>query len=391
MRIITDFKNCTGCRACEQKCNKKAISMQDNAEGFLYPNINETLCNQCGLCEKICPMFRDDLQSDVLETFAAKSLNREQVLKSASGGIFPVLAESILEQNGVVFGCAYDENLVAKHIAIENLSELHKLQSSKYVQSDTLNTYKQAKAFLEQNRKVLYSGTPCQIAGLKAFYGKDCENLITVDLICHGVPSPKLFAKYIDWLYKRMGGKIIEYNFRTKEQGGWVAVKRIKARTKTKVKYFIPLLDPYFLAFAENKTLRECCYSCKYAYGKRASDLTIGDYWGIEKMHPDFFSRDGVSAVLINTHKGKKIWRKCSNKIKSIQSSFENIIKNNLKSPPERPISRNFIYNMEESIFKISFSTKLSYYLNYSLRRLKRLTPNKIKQKITIKNGFIND
>jgi len=379
--VITDFKNCTGCRACEQKCNKNAIAMQNNAEGFLYPSINESLCNKCGLCEKICPMFRDDLQNDVLDVLAAKSLNREQMLKSASGGIFPVLAESILEQNGVVFGCAYDENWVAKHIAIENPGELHKLQSSKYVQSDTMNTFAQAKDFLEQNRKVLYSGTPCQIAGLKAFLGKDYENLATVDLICHGVPSPGLFAKYIEWLGKKMKGKIIELNFRSKERGGWDYELKTKTKTKTKTKYMNMHLNSYFLAFLKNETLRECCYSCKYACGRRVGDITIGDYWGIERIHPEFYSNDGVSAVLVNTLNGRNLWGNVRNKIEHIQSTFEKVAKKQtmLNRPARRPVTRdtfyNTIYDMGESFFKVS-PTILKTYL---VTQLKKFIPSKVK------------
>jgi len=371
--MITDFKNCTGCRACEQKCNKNAIAMQNNAEGFIYPSINESLCNKCGLCEKICPMFRDDLQNDVLDVFAAKSLNKEQMLKSASGGIFPVLAESILGQNGVVFGCAYDENFVAKLIAIENTDELHKLQSSKYVQSDTLNTFAQVKDFLEQNRKVLYSGTPCQIAGLKAFLGKNYEDLTTVDLVCHGVPSPVLFAKYIEWLSKKMKGKIIEHNFRSKERCGWGY--EIKTKTKTKIKYMNKHIDPYLSAFLKNESLRECCYSCKYACKRRVGDITIADYWGIEQAHPEFYSNDGVSAVLVNTPGGKNLWESVGNKIKYIQSSFEKVTKKikMLNRPAKRPITRdtfyNTIYDMEEYFFKF----RLRYILKFIPRKMKAI------------------
>jgi coenzyme F420-reducing hydrogenase beta subunit len=369
--MITDFKNCTGCRACEQKCGKKAISMQYDSEGFLYPRIDNSLCNDCGLCEKICPILRDDLQNSVLETFAAKNLNKKQMLKSSSGGIFPILAESILEQNGVVFGCAYNENLVAKHIVIENSSELCKLQNSKYVQSDTLNTFAQVKDFLEQNRKVLYSGTPCQIAGLKAFCAKDYENLITIDLICYGVPSPKLFAKYIEWLTRQLGEEILEYNFRSKDRKGWGY--EIKVKTKSKNKYFNASCDPYNFSFSKGENFRESCYSCRYTSKKRTSDLTLGDYWGIDEVHPDFFSKDGISVVLINSQKGKKLWENVQSKVESIQSSFEKCseFQAMLKKPAKRPIKRDFVYKCERNFFEISF-----------LQRLKCLIPMKIKKRI---------
>ena len=370
--MITDFKNCTGCRACEQQCSRNAIAMRADFEGFLYPKIDTEKCNNCGLCEKTCPMLRDDLQNSVLETIAAKNLNKEQILRSASGGVFAAIAEVILEQGGVVFGCAFDENIVAGHIFAENLNELCKLQGSKYVQSDTKNTYSQAKEFLRQNRKVLYSGTPCQVAGLKAFLGKDYENLITIDLICHGVPSPKLFAKYIEWLGKKMGGRIIYYDFRNKEQGGWRY--GLKAETEIKSEYLKTSLDPYLLSFSKKETLRECCYSCKYKCETRTGDLTIGDYWGIfsKKVHPDFFSRDGVSVILVNTHNGRKIFENIKNKVESIQSTFKNVTSTQANFKPssiERPMIRDYIYNMDESFFKISL-----------YRKLKSLVPDKIKK-----------
>jgi coenzyme F420-reducing hydrogenase beta subunit len=329
-------------------------------------------------------MFRDDLQNEVLKVFAAKSLNKEQMLKSASGGIFPVLAENILEQDGVVFGCAYDENLVAKHMAIENLNELHKLQSSKYVQSDTLSTYTQVKNFLERERKVLYSGTPCQIAGLKAFCGKKYENLITVDLICRGVPSPKLFAEYIEWQNKKIGENVMEYNFRSKERIGWKSCLDSKTKTKTKTKYKTALLDPYFRAFLKDETLRECCYLCKYACGKRVGDITLADCWGIERIRPDFFSKNGVSLVLINTLNGESLWKNVQNKIESIQSSFEiaAMHQENLNKPAKRPIKRDSVYGMGEAFFRDSFSRRLDFLLMISMGFLKKFVPKKIKQKI---------
>jgi coenzyme F420-reducing hydrogenase beta subunit len=359
--------------------------MQSNAEGFLYPVINESLCNQCELCEKTCPMFRDDLQDNFLEVFAAKSLNKEQMFVSASGGIFPILAENVLEQKGVVFGCAFNENLVAQHIAIENPNELHRLQNSKYVQSDTLDTYIQVKGFLEQSRKVLYSGTPCQIAGLKAFCGKN-ENLITVDLICHGVPSPRLFVKYITQLGKKMGGKVLEYNFRCKEADGWKTGANKKTKTKTKTKTIDSARDPYYFRFKTSESLRESCFSCKFACGKRAGDFTIGDYWGIEEVHPEFYSNLGVSVVLINTDKGRKIWQNVQNKVECIQSSFENAARKlkNLKHPTKRPVTRDSFYNNDKRLLKIPFCVKLKILLakRPTIRFLKGFIPKKTIQKI---------
>ena len=360
--MIRDYYNCTGCRACEQICNNKAIIMQSDILGFMYPEKDKELCINCqGLCLKVCPMFRDDLQNKIISIYAAKNLCKEQVIKSSSGGIFPVLAINILKQNGVVFGCAYDENMMVIHIAVENVSELFRLQGSKYVQSNTLDTYKNAKEYLEQNREVLYSGLPCQIAGLKAFLEKEYDNLITVDLICKGVPSPGLFSKYLEWLGKKMGGKIIEYNFRSKEKHGWKQGNEKVIKTKTKTKTITARFDKYYLGFQRNETLRESCYSCKYACKERTGDITLGDYWGIKEEHPEFYSNSGVSVVLINTNKGIKIWENIIDKVDTVVSNFDKASKklNNLKYPTNRPVQRDF-FNINNFSFKIS----LFYYFN---------------------------
>ena len=194
--------NCTGCRMCEQICPVNAIKMIENKEGFIEPVIDKTKCINCGLCSKRCPQLNEIKREDYkMEVYAAKNKNIEEQKSSSSGGVFSVLANYVLENNGIVFGCAFNDNLIAEHIGIEDKNELYKLRGSKYVQSNTKNTFKDVKENLENSRMVLYSGTPCQIAGLKQFLGKEYDNLYTVDLVCHGVPSPKLFKKL--FLYSR--------------------------------------------------------------------------------------------------------------------------------------------------------------------------------------------
>lgn len=235
--ILQLGKSCCGCSGCEQICPKKCITIQPDSEGFLYPVVDESKCVDCGLCVKHCPIMTDAKRCDEPKVYAAKYKDRTSAFKSTSGGLFIPLAKEVLAKGGVVFGCAYDENLVARHIAVSNESELYKLQSSKYVQSDTRGIYKQVKTLLADDKYVLFSGTGCQVAGLKTFLNKDCEKLLTVDIVCHGVPSPALFKNYVDYMGRKLGGKLTSYNFRSKEKRGWDLYYKAENGKKSKSDY----------------------------------------------------------------------------------------------------------------------------------------------------------
>lgn len=194
---IKDKSNCCGCNACVQKCPKQCISMREDDEGFLYPYVDKILCIDCGLCEKTCPVINSKEERKPLNVFAAKKPNDEVRMQSSSGGIFTLLAENVIDEGGVVFGAGFNERWEVVHSFAEKKEDLAKFRGSKYVQSKVGNSYKQAEAFLKQGRKVLYSGTPCQIAGLKQYLRKDYANLLAVDFICHGVPSPGVFRTYL--------------------------------------------------------------------------------------------------------------------------------------------------------------------------------------------------
>lgn len=192
---ITDKSKCCGCNACVQRCPKQCIAMREDEEGFLYPKVDVAVCIDCGLCEKVCPVINQNVPKEPLQVFAAKNKNEDQRLRSSSGGVFILLAENIIKQGGVVFGARFDKNWEVEHGYAETLEELEPLMRSKYVQSRIGNTYKEAEMFLKQGRKVLFVGTSCQIAGLHKFLRKEYENLLTVDFICHGVPSPGVWRK----------------------------------------------------------------------------------------------------------------------------------------------------------------------------------------------------
>ncbi len=373
---------CCGCRSCEQSCPKKCIKMIDDNEGFLTPNINEKACVDCGICVKVCPILDENIKKIEPKVYAAKNNNTQILLDSTSGGMFDIFARYILEKNGYVFGCAWSKDLVAEHIQIDNIEDLSKLHSSKYVQSNTKDTFTKVKTLLDQDKYVLYSGVSCQIAGLKSFLKKDYDKLLTVDIICHGVPSPLLFEKYKMWLSDKMKGNVTSFNFRTKENAPWGLT--YKAKTNNKTTFKSAFIDPYYVAFLESKTYRECCYTCKYANKNKESDITLGDYWGIEKVHPEFFDDKGVSVVILNTQKANDVFNVLNDKITSIRSDYDKALKRNrnLAFPSKRHTQRDTIYaNIKEISPKEIFDVRLKLGLKIKAR-IKNMIPYKLKVKI---------
>lgn len=373
-------KSCCGCSGCEQMCPKNCISMKPDHEGFLYPEVDESICIECGICIKHCPILTDVSRCNIPKVYAAKYKDRGSTFKSTSGGLFIPIAKSVLSMGGVVFGCAYDENLVAKHIKVETEDELYRLQSSKYVQSDTRGIYKQVKTELRNGKEVLFSGTGCQAAGLRSFLGKDYGNLLITDIVCHGVPSPKLFKNYIDYMGKKLGGTLTSYNFRSKEKRGWDLYYKAENGQKSKSDY--GFFDPYYSAFLYCKTYRESCYECKFANKNRVSDITLADYWGIQKFHPEFFDENGVSLVLVNTEKGKKYLEKIKDKLEIIESDYNkaSVMNANLVHPSKRPSCRDSIYDgFDCGNFETYAKTKLAFKINPKTK-IKKMIPLGVKR-----------
>ena len=289
--LFDDKKNCCACGACMNICPKNAIKMQEDEYGFLYPQIDENKCVQCGACQKVCAYQNGQVGNTPIKCYAAVNKDKEELMKSASGGIFAAMATTILKDDGVVFGAALDfENGHAHphHIAVREVSQVYRLQGSKYVQSAIENTYVEAKEELDLGKKVLFSGTPCQIAGLYSYLRKGYENLYTIDVICHGVPSAKFFDDYIQYMTKKNKAKaVISYSFRDKKKG-WGMNNRIGfeyASGKKKNMYIPARLTSYNTFFLDGDIYRENCYQCPYAKRESTVDFTIGDYWGIEKEH----------------------------------------------------------------------------------------------------------
>lgn len=385
--VIQLYKNksdCCACGACMNICPKSAIEMKEDEYGFIYPSINTDLCIKCGKCRTVCAFQNIEEKNTAKAVYAASRKDSEKILKSTSGGVFAVLAEKVIENQGIVFGASMeyiDNQLVPMHISVDNKEDLKKLQGSKYVQSFMGHAYKEAEKYLQEGKRVLFSGTPCQIAGLKAFLKKEYNNLITVDIVCHGVPSVKMFHDYIKLCEKRIKGKIKSIKFRDKEQG-WDHVGKLKYTNKfgqDKEEKLECIRSSYYMMFLDGHINRENCRKCKYTSKHRPGDITIGDYWGIEEEHSQFLKKNGgdmdtekgISCVIINTDKGEKFFNDTKNYFYIHESEFEKAAKRNvqLRQPcisrkRNRILNnyRKFGYEFLEIKFQIRLRIKLLYY-----------------------------
>ena len=299
---IVDKKECCGCTACEKRCPKGCITMVQDDEGFLYPATDVYACIECGLCERVCPVINQG-QGRVLDyVYAVKNGQEQTRLESSSGGVFTMLAEAVIGEGGVVFGVKFNSQFEVVHGYTESIAGISDFRTSKYVQSFLGDCFKEVEQFLKSGRKVLFSGTPCQISGLKRFLLREYSNLLTVDVACHGVPSPKVWRDYKNRFQERCIGKI---NFRDKSTG-W---KRYSFTIRDKEEKII-ISEPFdknvfIRGFLANIYLRPSCYYCPAKLGKSNSDITIADLWGIDELLPCYDDDKGVSLVLFNSERGK--------------------------------------------------------------------------------------
>ncbi len=380
--------SCYGCRSCEQVCPKKCIQMREDNEGFLYPLADNIICSSCGVCTKHCPGLTDtNISTEYTQkVYAAKHVDKQVLNNSSSGGVFSAIAEKVINNGGVIFGCELDSSLKVRHTCVDSYDGLKKLRGSKYVASDLEDSFKEAKKILDTGRHVLFSGCPCHIAGLKAFLNKDYVNLYTCDLICHGTPSPKLFKKYIDYLQDKHKMKITNYEFRNKEKKGWGMNIKISLSNEetSKVSRPICLLDPYYSSFLSAQTYRPSCYSCKYTQISREGDFTLGDYWGIERFHPEIYSPQGVSVLLVNSRKGHELFNSIRENLIYIPSSVEKAqVKNgNLNKPSPRPKERGYIYNDIDNLDFYIYSQKYLNSGNRIISFIKYILPQSLKIKL---------
>lgn len=298
---IKNKKECCGCSACVQRCPKRCISMENDSEGFLYPKVDTSKCIDCHLCEKVCPIINQDEPRTPLDVYAAKNPDESVRFASSSGGIFSMLAERTIERGGVVFGACFDDNWQVIHTYVEKKQNLNVFRGSKYVQSKIGETFKLAELFLKSGREVLFSGTPCQISGLNHYLCKQYDNLLTVEVVCHGVPSPKIWREYLSSLNLANIGSISHKDKST----GWRSYSFTIKDTKNDVVFTERASEnKYLIAFIRNLTLRPSCFSCPAKAGKSRADITLADYWGVEEIIPQMDDNQGVSFVCGNSKKG---------------------------------------------------------------------------------------
>lgn len=327
---IKDKKLCCGCNACVQRCPKKCISVQEDEEGFLYPLVDLSMCIDCGLCEKVCPVLNQGSERNPIELFAAANRDVSIRMQSSSGGIFTALAEQIIQEKGVVFGARFDEKWEVKHDYTETIEGLKAFRGSKYVQSRIGDTFSKAEFFLKAGRKVMFTGTPCQIAGLRLFLRKEYENLLAVDIICHGVPSPLVWRKYLGEKIQQGGLESIQsISFRNKNTG-WKNYSFQIEYNKNHLKSFFSEYasqNIFMKGFLADLYLRPSCYACPAKKLKSGSDITLGDFWGIQHIKPELDDDKGVCAFIINTRKGIEWQNKLV--IQKYKFDFTDVVKGN--------------------------------------------------------------
>lgn len=397
--LFEEKKDCCSCGACMNVCPKQAIEMRTDEYGYSYPFINVEKCIKCGACKRVCA-FQNGIEiKETVGAYAAATKNQEMLRNSASGGIFSQIAENVLKEGGFVCGASLeivDDVLTPKHIMIDSREDLKKLQGSKYAQSMTDDIFQKVKAELNNGKKVLFSGTPCQVAGLRAYLNRDYDNLLLVDIICHGSPSTKLFQDYIRNQQKKLNAKVIDYKFRDKKYGqGYVSKITYQLNNgKVKIKTIPGKLTSFVGLFLQKEVFRESCYACKYANLQRVSDITIGDYWGVYQEHGKelkgsaMSNEKGISCILVNSSKGQKVIETMQDDFELLSSTKEKIALHNeqLNHPCEHTNKRELIlklykengYEALEKYYKNSLGyKKYAYWFG-------AVIPKKLKSKLKV-------
>lgn len=319
---------CTGCRACEKVCPIGCISIEKNRNGFLEPKVDQKKCIGCGICKATCPVENKIDKYRPLHVYAAYGLKTEAINNSTSGGIFYTIASEFIANGGIVFGAAY-KDMYLQIMEATTQGQLINLQGSKYIQADTVDTYKRVQNYLKEGKKVLYSGTPCQIAGLRSLLrGTDSSNLFTIEIICHGVSSPKMFQDYLEWRNNQTNKKVVQYQFRPKLKNGrdFRCVLCYEDGTK---EILLGFKDPFYKKYMEGNSYRKICYECPFSQKNRVADITLGDFWNIQDVNLKFGGSNRVSVVLLNSQASKKVWDSIKEKVSYIETEWEIAYKGN--------------------------------------------------------------
>jgi len=364
---IERSQDCCGCGACAAICTSNCIKMLADAEGFLCPQLDTTCCSGCGLCRKVCPWQTTSIISERVsppQVHAAWHLDKNIRYLSSSGGVFTAFSEQILSAGGAVVGAAFDEGMVVRHILVEDTDGLARLRGSKYVQSEIpTELFSRIDNLLGQDRRILFSGTPCQVAALRNYLGQDHETLLCCDLICHGVPSPGLFRKHLDSQCKETV-PIASFEFRNKKKG-WKHFGIKKTWKDASASFESMYEDPFMASFLRNYCLRGSCYGCKFTTTTRQGDITIADYWGVATKYPEYDREDrGTSLLLINTTKGQNLLRKCENELFVGIGDLDHAVTHNpmLSRPASKPPERDTFLRDMSSMTVAALRTKYHLY-----------------------------
>lgn len=331
-------EDCCGCTACATICGHGAITMETDVKGFAYPRIDESACTDCGLCDRVCPIIarkKMNLEAKSYQgIFAGRITDDDALFRSASGGAFWAIASEVISNDGMVFGAVYDKNMRVVHRGADTLEACRAFQGSKYSQSDTFQAYREVRDILRSGRQVLFTGVPCQVDGLKRFLIKSYDNLLTMDVLCHAVPSPKIFADYISYVNSKHNGRLINLSMRDKTRYGWGHPYSYRydfsdGRSLLDSSKVIDWGRIYFSRLVN----RPCCHECKYTNLNRPSDISVADFWGDRNLHTDIRSKKGTSLLIVNTPKGEAVVKALRDKMVLSKVSEEDAMQPSLYEP----------------------------------------------------------
>lgn len=384
---ITDKRDCCGCTACETACSTHAISLKPDSEGFLYPDVNSELCVDCSVCERVCPILLKDekpLENKPLKVFALHNKDNDIWYKSSSGGVFYSLCINCLKNGGIVYGAEYSDDFTVVHRGEITIKGVLKFRGSKYVQSDLTGVFKNIKNALDRKQEVLFSGTPCQVEGLKGYLRKPYSNLILVDILCHGVPSPKIFADYIKFINRNSLGRLKHINMKDKTFG-WGYQNLRLFFTGRRSEFNTPLSNLWNKIFYDHIANRPACSKCRFTNYSRPGNLTLGDFWGIERSNKRFHSDAGISLLFVNNQKGLSIWEKIANSFDYVESNVDECRQPALCQPqPEADDRKEFweeyIKDGFESAMKRRYGVKKKSLYKNMLFQFINLVNNKWKR-----------
>ncbi len=369
-RVYNDEKLCYGCSACANACPKGAITMRADAKGFLYPLIDQSLCVDCGKCQAVCQHGIAFANPEAKAIYALQHQDAAVVKESSSGGAFTLISNIVLEKGGAVFGCVIDENFDVIHTRAETKEERDRMRGSKYVQSDLREVFSEVKACLK-TRTVLFVGTPCQVQGLYAYLEGKPDNLLTVDFLCHGTPSAKLFKDHVAFLEKRYNKSAVYYKFRDKKYG-WRHVETIFFEgEKKKTSYDTFRLKHIFTA---NIALRASCYNCPYASSKRVADITIGDFWGAEQKIGRYENK-GISLAMLNSERGRKVFSEIASEHCIAKVTLPDVMQRALQKPAPKPKNSDAFWELYlregyERVTEAFSAARSKHYLRFGVLSL---------------------